>query len=141
MTSTILCHVVSAEEEIYSGEVQMVSARGDLGELGIMPGHTPLLSPLVPGPVIFKNAEGEEEIIYVSGGMLEVLPKEVTILADTAIRAHDVDEAAALEAQKDAEQALAHQSSEMDYSSAMIMLAEAAAQLRTIQALKKKMGG
>lgn len=141
MAATISCHVVSAEEEIYSGEVQMVSATGTLGELGILPGHTPLLSPLIPGPVILRNAEGEEEIVYVSGGMLEVQAKEVIILADTAIRAHDVDEAAALEAQKQAEHALANQSSEMDYSTAMIMFAEAAAQLRTLQALKKKLGG
>ena len=141
MAATISCHVVSAEEEIYSGEVQMVSATGTLGELGILPGHTPLLSPLIPGPVILRNAEGEDEVVYVSGGMLEVQPKEVIILADTAIRAHDVDEAAALEAQKQAETALADASSDMDYSSAMIQLAESMAQLRTLQALKKKLGG
>ena len=141
MAATISCHVVSAEEEIYSGEVQMVSATGTIGELGILPGHTPLLSPLIPGPVILRNAEGEEEIVYVSGGMLEVQPKEVIILADTAVRAHDVDEAAALEAQKQAEHALVDASADMDYSSAMVQLAEAAAQLRTLQALKKKLGG
>jgi F-type H+-transporting ATPase subunit epsilon len=141
MAATISCHVVSAEEEIYSGEVQMVSATGTLGELGILPGHTPLLSPLIPGPVILRNAEGEEEVVYVSGGMLEVQPKEVIILADTAIRAHDVDEAAALEAQKQAETALVDANTDMDYSSAMIQLAESMAQLRTLQALKKKLGG
>jgi F-type H+-transporting ATPase subunit epsilon len=141
MAATISCHVVSAEEEIYSGEVQMVSATGTLGELGILPGHTPLLSPLVPGPVILKDDEGDEVVVYVSGGMLEVQAKEVTILADTAIRAHDVDEAAALEAQKQAEHALANQSSELDYSAAMVQFAEAAAQLRTLQAMKKKLGG
>jgi len=141
MAATISCHVVSAEEEIYSGEVQMVSARGSLGELGILPGHTPLLSPLIAGPVVLKNAEGNEDIVYVSGGMLEVQAKEVIILADTALRANDVDEAAALEAQKQAKDALSDSNAEMDYSAAMIQLAESAAQLRTLQAMKKKLSG
>lgn len=141
MAATISCHVVSAEEDIYSGQVQMVSATGTLGELGILPGHTPLLSPLIPGPVILRNEEGNEEVVYVSGGMLEVQANEVIILADTALRAGDVDEAAALEAQKEAETALADQSADMDYSAAMIQLAESMAQLRTLQAMKKKLGG
>jgi len=141
MAATISCHVVSAEEAIYSGEVQMVIARGALGELGILPGHSPLLTPLIPGPVLLKNATGEEVVVYVSGGILEVQAKEVIILADTAIRAHDLDEAAALEAQKQAENALADASTEMDYSSAVLQLAESMAQLRTLQALKKKLGG
>lgn len=141
MAATFSCHVVSAEEEIYSGEVEMISATGTLGELGILPGHTPLLSPLVPGPVVIRNAQGEQEVVYVSGGTLEVQPKEVTILADTAIRAHDVDEAAALEAQKQAAQALVDQSSEMEYSTALLQLAEASAQIRTLSAMKKKLGG
>ncbi len=141
MAATISCHVVSAEEEIYSGAVQMVSATGTLGELGILPGHTPLLSPLIPGPVVLRNEEGQEEVVYVSGGMLEVQANEVTILADTALRANDLDEAAALEAQKEAESALADQSADMDYSAAMVQLAESMAQIRTLQAMKKKLGG
>jgi len=141
MAATFSCHVVSAEEEIYSGEVQMVIATGALGELGILRGHAPLLSPLIPGPVVLRNANNEDEIVYVSGGTIEVQPGEVIILADTAIRAHDVDEAAVLEAQKQAEQALHNQSSEMNYSVAMVQLAEAMAQLRTLQAMKKKLGG
>lgn len=141
MAATISCHVVSAEEEIYSGQVQIVIATGALGELGILPDHTPLLSPLIPGPVILRNEDGEEEIVYVSGGMLEVQPNEVTILADTALRAHDVDEAAALEAQKQAEHALADASADMNYTTALVQLAEAAAQIRTLQAMKRKLGG
>ncbi len=141
MAATFLCHVVSAEEEIYSGQVQMISATGTLGELGILAGHTPLLSPLIPGPVVIRNADNEEEVIYVSGGTIEVQPKEVIILADTAIRAHDVDEAAALEAQKQAEHALHNQSTEVNYSTALLQLVEATAQLRTLQAMKKKLGG
>ena len=141
MATTISCHVVSAEEEIYSGEVIAVNATGALGGLGILPGHAPLLTPLIPGPVVLRDEQGEEIVVYVSGGMLEVQAKEVNILADTAIRAHDVDEAAALEAQKQAEHALADASADMDYTSAMVQLAEAAAQLRTLQALKKKLGG
>jgi F-type H+-transporting ATPase subunit epsilon len=132
MAATISCHVVSAEEAIYSGEVQMVSATGTLGELGILPGHAPLLSPLIPGPVVLRNAEGEEVVVYVSGGILEVQAKEVIILADTAIRAHDLDEVAAAEAQKQVENALADASTEMDYSAAVLQLAESMAQLRTL---------
>jgi len=141
MAATFTCHVVSAEEEIYSGEVQMLIANGILGEMGILAGHTPLLSPLIPGPVVIRNADNEEVIVYVSGGTIEVQPKEVIILADTAIRAHDVDEAAALEAQKQAEHALHNQSSELNYSTALLQLVEATAQLRTLQAMKKKLGG
>lgn len=141
MAATISCHVVSAEEEIYSGQVQMVSATGALGELGILPGHAPLLSPLIPGPVVLRNANGEVEVVYVSGGMLEVQAKEVIILADTAVRAQDVDEAAALEAQKQAQHALADANADMDYSAAILQLAESLAQLRTLQAMKKKLGG
>lgn len=140
MAATITCHVVSAEEEIYSGEVVSISATGTLGDLGIMPGHTPLLSPLVPGPVVLRNEAGEEEIVYVSGGILEVQAKEVTILADTAVRAADVDEAAALEAQKQAEQALTNTSSEINYAVAAAQLAEATAQIRTINQIRKKLG-
>lgn len=140
MAITVHCDIVSAEKSLFSGLVELVVAHGTLGDLGIAPGHAPLLTQLDPGPVRVIKQNGEEEVYYVSGGMLEVQPKVVTILADTALRAHDVDEAAAQQAVEDARRELANQSSEINYSAAAAMLAEAAAQLRTIQALKKKMG-
>ncbi|MAR92596.1 MAG: F0F1 ATP synthase subunit epsilon [Pseudomonadota bacterium] len=140
MAITVHCDIVSAEKSIFSGLVEMVVAHGILGDLGIAPGHAPLLTQLNPGPVRVIKQNGEEEVYYVSGGMLEVQPRVVTILADTAQRADDVDEAAAQEAVEEARRALSNQSSEINYSAAAAMLAEAAAQLRTIQALKKKMG-
>lgn len=140
MAITVHCDIVSAEKSIFSGLVEMVIAHGALGDLGIAPGHAPLLTQLNPGPIRVIKQNGEEEVYYVSGGMLEVQPKIVTVLADTALRADDVDEAAAQQAMDDARKALANQSSEINYSSAAAQLAEAAAQLRTIQALKKKMG-
>ena len=140
MAMTVHCDIVSAEEAIFSGLVEMVVAHGALGDLGIAPGHAPLLTELKPGPVRVITQSGEERIYYVSGGFLEVQPGTVSILADTAVRADDVDEAAAIEAQKSAEAAIANQHGEFDYGRAAAQLAEAAAQLRTIQALKKKMG-
>jgi F-type H+-transporting ATPase subunit epsilon len=140
MSMTIHCDIVSAEEEIFSGVVEMVVATGTLGDLGISYGHAPLLTSLVPGPVRSKAKDGEEQIYYVSGGFLEVQPGVVSILADTALRADDMDEAAALEAQKEAEQELQNQSGDFDYSRAATQLAEAAAQLRTIQQIRRKMG-
>ena len=137
---TVHCDIVSAEEAIFSGLVELVVAHGALGDLGIAPGHAQLLTELKPGPVRVVVQGGEEQVYYVSGGFLEVQPSTVTILADTAVRAGDVDEAAAIEAQKAAETALANQAGEFDYSRAAAQLAEAAAQLRTIQALRKKMG-
>jgi F-type H+-transporting ATPase subunit epsilon len=139
MAMTIHCDIVSAEEEIFSGLVEMVVATGSLGELGISYGHAPLLTALEPGPIrIVKN--GTEEVYFVSGGYLEVQPGTISVLADTAIRAADLDEAAAEEAQKEAEQALANQSGDFDYGRAASQLAAAAAQLRTIRAIRKKMG-
>jgi len=140
MSMTIHCDIVSAEEEIFSGVVEMVVATGTLGDLGISYGHAPLLTSLVPGPVRIKAKDGEEQIYYVSGGFLEVQPGVVSILADAALRADDMDEAAALEAQKEAEQELQNQSGDFDYSRAATQLAEAAAQLRTIQQIRRKMG-
>jgi F-type H+-transporting ATPase subunit epsilon len=140
MAITVHCDIVSAEKSIFSGLVEMVVAHGKLGDLGIAPGHAPLLTQLNPGPVRVIKQNGDEEVYYVSGGMLEVQPQVVTILADTAQRADDVDEAAAQQAVEDARRALSNQSSEINYSAAAAMLAEAAAQLRTIQALRKKMG-
>lgn len=134
------CDIVSAEESIFSGLVEMVVAAGELGDLGISRGHAPLLTALKPGPVRIIKQGGEEEVIYVSGGYLEVQPNNISVLADTALRAKDLDEAAALEAQKHAQQALENQSSDFDYSRAMSQLAEAAAQLRTIQQIRQKLG-
>ena len=140
MAMTIHCDIVSAEKAIFSGLVEMVVAHGSLGDLGIAHGHAPLLTELKPGPVRVVTQSGEEQIFYVSGGFLEVQASTVTVLADTAVRAHDIDEAAAIEAQKAAEAALANQHGEFDYGRAAAQLAEAAAQLRTIQGLRKKMG-
>ena len=133
MAITVLCDIVSAEEEIFSGAVETLVAAGSYGDLGIYPGHAPLLTSLLPGPVRVVKQNGEEEVIFVSGGFLEVQPHRVTVLADTAVRAHDLDEAAALEAKKHAEELLAKQNSDIDYSRATAELAEAVARLRTIQ--------
>ena len=138
MSMTIHCDIVSAEEAMFSGLVEMVVATGLLGELGINYGHAPLLTGLKPGPVYITKQNGEKEVYYVSGGYLEVQPGIVSILADTAIRADDIDEAAALEAQKAAEHELANQSGDFDYGRAAVELAAAAAQLRTLQKLRGK---
>jgi len=140
MAMTTHLDIVSAEDSIYSGLAEMVTCTGSLGELGLAPGHAPLLTKLRPGPVTVIHQGGEEEVFYVSGGMLEVQPNTVTILADTALRAHDVDEASAIAAKKKAEEELHNQSSEINYTRATSELAEAAAQLRTIQAIRKQAG-
>jgi len=135
---TVHCDVVSAEAKIYSGLVESLTATGTEGEMGIQYGHAPLLTALKPGAVKIVKQDGKEEILYVSGGYLEVQPNLITLMADTAVRAKDVDEAAALEAQKEAEKALANKTGEFEYSRAATELAEAAAQLRTIQKLRNK---
>ncbi len=135
---TVQCDIVSAEEELFSGRVEMVIAHGHMGDLGILPGHTPLISTIKPGPVRVIMQGGAEEVYYISGGFIEVQPDTVKVLTDTAIRATDLDEAAALEAKKAAEQALVNQSADFDYAAAAVRLAEAAAQLRTIHELRKK---
>ena len=140
MAMTVHCDIVSAEEKIFSGLVNMVIVSGALGDLGIAPGHAPLLTQLKPGPIRLLLDNGEEEIFYASGGFLEVQPSLVTILSDTALRADDVNEAAALEAKKLAEQAMADQNSEIDHALAAAQLAEAVAQLRTLNRIRKKMG-
>ena len=137
--ASIQCDIVSAEEAIFSGDVEMVIATGAMGDLGISAGHSALITGLKPGPVRVL-IDDDEQIFYVSGGFLEVQPNVVTILADTAMRADDLDEAAALEAQKQAEHDAANRSGEMDYSRATADLAAAVAQLRTIQQIKKKLG-
>lgn len=140
MAMTVQCNIVSAEREIFSGLVEMVIATGTLGEVGIAYGHAPLLTGIKPGPVRLIKQGGDEEIFFISGGFLEVQPYHITVLADTALRADDMDEAAALEAQQQAQQQLADQSNEIDFQRAAAQLAEAAAQLRTLQAIKKKAG-
>jgi F-type H+-transporting ATPase subunit epsilon len=137
---TVHCDIVSAEGEIFSGLVELVIAHGNLGDMGIAPGHAPLLTDLKPGPIRLIKQGGEEEVFYISGGFLEVQPSMVKVLADTVQRAGDLDEAAAQEAVKAAEQALNEKGAEFDYGSAAARLAEAAAQLRTIQQVRKKFG-
>ena len=130
--------VVSAEELIFSGETDFAVFPGEAGELGIYPRHTPLLTRLKPGTVRLKIPDRDDyELVYVSGGILEVQPNLITLLADTAIRAHDLDEAKALEAKKRAEEALANRQAEMDYATAESELAQAIAQLQAIQRLRK----
>lgn len=138
MASTVHCSIVSAEQEIFSGMVEMVVAYGTLGELGIFPGHTPLLTGVKPGPVRLRLEGGEEEIFFASGGYLEVQPTAITILADTAVRADDIDEAAALEAQKKAERDLADNRSDIDFGRVSADLAEQAAMLRTIRKFREQ---
>ena len=137
---TFQLEIVSAEKSIFSGAVKSLVATGELGELGIAPGHAPLLTSLKPGDVKVIDHEGNEEHYYVSGGMLEIQPYVTTILADSASRAADVDEAAALAAKESAERAMADQNSEIEYSTAAAELAEAVAQLRTLQSLRKRSG-
>lgn len=137
MSTTMQCDIVSAEKSIFSGAVQMVIAAGSLGDLGISPGHAALLTAIIPGPVRLIQEDGQEEVFYVSGGFLEVQSNAVTLLTDTAIRADDVDEAAAVKAVEDAEKAIANQGAEFEYSAAAAQLAEAAAQLRALRQVKK----
>jgi len=138
MANTIKVEIVSAEEQIFSGEAEMVYAPAVMGELGIAPRHTPLISPLKPGEVRLDMGDGKEEFFFISGGILEIQPHLVTVLSDTAIRAHDLDEAAAIEAKKRAEAALVDQKSDLDVAKAKAELASAAAQIAAIQKLRKK---
>ncbi|QEM83694.1 F0F1 ATP synthase subunit epsilon [Halomonas binhaiensis] len=137
MTKTIQCEIVSAESSVYSGSVEQVVAAGIMGDLGILAGHTPLLTELAPGPVRVLTEQGEEHF-YVSGGFIEVQPDKVIVLADAAVRAADLDEAAAEEARQQALKDMHEKSAELDYSRATAELAEAMAQLRTINQLRRK---
>lgn len=138
MAITVHCDVVSAEESIFSGLVEFAVFPGEVGELGVYPRHTPLLTRIRPGTVRLKIPFQEAyELVYVSGGMLEVQPGMITVLADTAIRANDIDEAKALEAKRKAEEMLANRKAEMDYASAEAELAQAVAQLHTLAHIKK----
>ena len=136
--NTMQVEVVSAENEIFSGAATMVIATAAAGELGIYPQHTPLLTSLKAGDVRIQTEDGEEQVIYVSGGILEVTPKKITVLSDTAIRADDLDEAAALEAQRKAEQALKDSKADIDYARARIELAQAAAQIAALKKVMKR---
>ncbi|USZ15371.1 F0F1 ATP synthase subunit epsilon [Moraxella sp. FZLJ2107] len=137
--ATFKCRVVSAREELYSGEITMLIANGHSGEIGVLAGHTPLITLLKPGAMRMKLADGtSEEVIYVSGGVLEVQPNVVTVLADSAERAHDLDEAKIAEARRAAEQMLANQSDTLQTNAALHALAESLAQLQTIQKYKNR---
>ena len=140
MAMTFHCDIVSAEAQIYSGLAEMLVATGEAGELGVAYGHAALLTRLVPGPVRVVQQGGEEHIYYASGGFLEVQGDVVTVLADTAVRADDIDEAAADSARKEAEDALANAQGEIDYGRASAQLAEATAQLAALRKLKNRAG-
>lgn len=138
MAMTVHVDVVSAEEQLFSGLAEFVALPGEAGELGILPGHMPLLTRIRPGAVRVKVPnQDEEELIFVAGGLLEVQPGLVTVLADTAIRGSDLDEAKALEAKRLAEEALQNRSAQVDYAKAQAELMEAIAQIAAIQRLKK----
>ena len=138
--STIHVEIVSAEREVFSGDVEILFAPARMGEVGILPGHAAMLTPLRPGEVRVQLVGGEQQAFYVSGGMLEVQPKVVTVLSDTAIRAHDIDEAAVMKAKQEAEDALENRSHKLDFTKAQAELAELAAQLQTIQRLRRRGG-
>jgi F-type H+-transporting ATPase subunit epsilon len=140
MTMNVHVDIVSAEKEIFSGIAEMVFAPAELGEVGISPRHAPFITRLHPGEVRVKVSDDESYPFYISGGLLEVQPHLVTILADTAIRAKDIDEAAALEAKAKAEEALADKSGKMDYATAEAELAQAVMKLRTLDRLRKRGG-
>jgi len=139
MTKSIQCDIVSAHEEIFSGEAAMVFASGIAGELGIAPRHAPLITQLKAGPVRVQKTNGEEEFFFVSGGILEVQPHMVTVLTDTAMRGDDLDEAAARAAKAEAERQLADRSGEMDIAEAQAQLMQAVAQLAALEQLRKKL--
>ncbi|QWP76983.1 F0F1 ATP synthase subunit epsilon [Lysobacter sp. K5869] len=139
MASTFRCDIVSAEDEIFHGEATMLVATGEIGELGIAPRHAPLITRLKPGKVVVTLPNGEQLDFAVSGGILEVQPQVVTVLADTAIRAQDIDEAAVRAAKEEAERALANRGPQMDIAEAQAKLAEAMAQLQALERLRKNM--
>ena len=141
--ATLKVDVVSAEEEIFSGEAKFVALPGESGELGILPQHTPLITRIKPGAVRIKRAgadgaEGEEEFVFVAGGILEVQPGSVTVLADTAIRGHDLDEAMATEARQAAEEAMKNAKSDIDFAKAQGEFATMAAQIAALRKYRKK---
>ena len=138
MAMTVHCDIVSAEKTIFSGLVEMIIASSHEGDVGVMYGHAPLLTSLVPGPIRIIKQGGEEEVYYVSGGYLEVQPDNINIIADSAQRADDIYEAAAKKAQEAAINAINNQAGEFDYAQVSLQLAEAAARLRAIQQLRRR---
>jgi F-type H+-transporting ATPase subunit epsilon len=138
MSKTIRCDIVSAHEEIYSGEAAMIFATGLVGELGISPRHAPLITQLKPGPVRVLQPDGEEAFFFVGGGILEVQPHIVTVLADTAVRADDLDAAAAVRAKEEAERELQDRTGELEVAEAQAKLVEAIAQLQALERLRKE---
>ena len=139
MVATVHIDVVSAEESIFSGEAEFIAAPAQMGEVGIYPHHAPMITSIKPGALRIKLAhKNEEQLIYISGGILEVQPGVVTVLADTAIRGGDLDEAKAKAAKKAAEEAMKNRSSDVDYAKAQAELAEAIAQIQAIQKLRQK---
>lgn len=136
--ATILVDVVSAEASIFSGQAKFVALPGETGELGILPGHTPLITRIQPGAVRIEKEDGSEEFVFVAGGILEIQPQHVTVLADTAIRSSDLDEAKAQEAKRAAEELMQNQSGDLDLARAQSELAVAAAQLAAIARLRRK---
>ena len=139
MANTIQVEVVSAEEQIFSGEAEFVALPGEMGELGILPGHTPLITRIRPGAVRIKiPGESEEAFVFVAGGILEVQPRTVTVLADTAIRGQDLDEAKVLEAKRLAEESMNNRESNIDYAAAQVEIALMVAQLAAIRQLRQK---
>ena len=139
MTTTIRCDIVSAEAEIFHGTATLVVATGEMGELGIAPHHAPLITRLKPGYVRVISDSGDEQFFYVSGGILEVQPQVVTVLADTAIRAKDLDEVAALRAKEEAQRTLTDRTDAVEIAQAQAELAQAVAQLQAIERLRKQM--
>ena len=138
MAMTTHIDIVSAESEIFSGAATMVYAPAEMGEVGIAPRHAPLVTRLKPGEVRVESQDGKTQHIYVSGGILEVQPHKVTVLADTATRAADIDEAAAIEAKERAEKIMQDKTAKVDYARAQAEFAEAAAQLRAVEAMRKR---
>ena len=139
MTSTIRCDIVSAEAEIFHGEATLVVATGEMGELGIAPKHAPLITRLKPGKVVVTTAAGEQLDFAISGGILEVQPQLVTVLADTAVRAQDIDEAAVRAAKDEAERIIAGRGEAMEIAEAQQKLAEVTAQLQALERLRKNL--
>ena len=137
MSNTMRLDIVSAQAAIFSGDVCFVSVTGMIGELGIYPGHTPLLTSVKPGQIRATLANGSDDVFYMSGGMIEIQPNHITLLADTAIRAEDIDEAAALAAQERAEKVAADKKTGIEYSQALAEIAETSAQLQAIRMLRK----
>ncbi len=138
MAMTMHCDIVSAEEEIFSGRITFLSLVGSLGEIGVLPGHAPLLTGIRPGPVRLRLDNGDEQVFFASGGFLEIQPSIVTLLADTAVRAEDIDEAAAAEAQAAARRSIEDRSAEVEFSLAAAQLAEAMARQRTVEELRRR---